>query len=782
MRRKILAILTAAVLMVSMLTVGASAAGTGLTDVAGHWGEEAIDRWYEADVIHGSNGKYQPNKNMSRGELATVMDDLLGLSETGANPFADLTGKWYDARIIRSYYGGIMQGEIKDGKRYSQAERTITRQESMVMVGRALGVEPASSTASLEKFQDDGSVQSWAAPMMAAMVEKGFVNGTSANVLSPKGEITKAQVAQVLNASVSTYITEPGSHNVTGDGIVVVKADGNVTITGEAGGVVVAQGSSDSNVTLSGATIDGNVKVDGSSVTLSMENSKAEGVALSETASNAKVDVAAGSTVEKVSTQADNATISGSGEVKKVEVTGGDKVDISTSGTKVEVDKDAAGSTVTAGGTQVKPGETGSTTGSGSGYEEGGSTVTPDPGPVEPGPGPVTPVDPDDPTPETFTVTFDLNYENATGAPAALTGIASGATLANKTKPEPTRAGYTFDGWYKEANGATAWNWNTDTVTGNVTLYAKWTANEVEKVYGTMEAVADMTAPTITTDNTTHTVTAAYTNAKIDYLPEEAPREAGNWVAVKIVAPQGFDTTNTTFSNDFIHTEWGDPDGSSENSLIWYHKVTDADKASGSFTATVTWQTDNAQTFKITLSNCTLLPKPAAVLGTLYPANIFDQANQYTGIGTGASELAASHGISGTGITAGQTCTAALTEENVIEVAVTTTGLKQHQNAQGSNGYFSGIALVKPAGADDVYCAIGKTQPEPASLVQNGLEGSVDGQGHDGIALFLDVKTSGAINQENKDCWFAVQWYQNNQPMDEPVYYHISFANCTTAA
>lgn len=774
MRRKILAVLTAAVLLVSMLAVSASAAETGLTDIAGHWGEEAIERWYEADVIHGSNGKYQPNKNMSRGELATVMDDLLGLSETGASPFADLTGKWYDSRVIRAYYGGIMQGEIKDGKRYSQAERTITRQESMVMMGRALGVEPASSTASLEKFQDDGSVQPWAAPMMAAMVEKGFVNGTSANVLSPKGEITKAQVAQVLNASVSTYITEPGSHNVAGDGIVVVKADGDVTITGEAGGVVVAQGSSDSNVTLSGAEIGGNVKVDGSGVTLSVENSKVEGVALSETASGAKVDVAAGSTVEKVSTQADNAAVSGSGEVKKVEVTGGDKVDISTSGTKVEVDKDAVSSTVTAGGTQVKPGETGSTTGSGSGYEEGGSTVTPDPGPVDPTP--PTPVDPDDPTPETFTVTFDLNGAGATGAPADLTNIQSGATI---TKPaaDPTREGYLFAGWYKEANGTTAWDWAADKVTGNVTLYAKWN----QKVYGTMAAVEDMAAPTITTDNTTHTVTAAYANAKIDYLPSDGVRDAGNWVAVKIIAPQGFDTTNTTFSNDFIHSDWGHPEGDEENSMIWTHQVTDADQASGSFTATVTWQEGNAQTFQITLSNCTLLPKPATVLGTLYPANIFDQANQYTGIGTGANELAAAHGISGTGIAAGQTCAAALTEENVIEVNVATTGLKQHQNAQGSTGYFSGIALVKPAGADDVYCAVGKTKPEPASLVKNGLEGSVDGQGHDGIAIFLDVKTSGAINQENKDCWFAVQWYQNNQPMDEPVYYHISFANCTTA-
>jgi len=41
---------------------------------------------------------------------------------------------------------------------------------------------------------------------------------------------------------------------------------------------------------------------------------------------------------------------------------------------------------------------------------------------------------------------------------------------------DPIREGYTFAGWYKEAACTTAWNFDTDTVTGNIKLYAKWTA------------------------------------------------------------------------------------------------------------------------------------------------------------------------------------------------------------------------------------------------------------------------------------------------------------------
>lgn len=76
---------------------------------------------------------------------------------------------------------------------------------------------------------------------------------------------------------------------------------------------------------------------------------------------------------------------------------------------------------------------------------------------------------PGDPT--TFTVTFHLNY---TGAPAGTVVTASkGGKVARPTAP--ARAGYTFGGWYREAGCTSPWNFDTDTVTGDMILYAKWT-------------------------------------------------------------------------------------------------------------------------------------------------------------------------------------------------------------------------------------------------------------------------------------------------------------------
>ncbi len=75
---------------------------------------------------------------------------------------------------------------------------------------------------------------------------------------------------------------------------------------------------------------------------------------------------------------------------------------------------------------------------------------------------------------QVFTVTF--NVQDHGTAPADLTNVASGNTIAAPTEPNAT--GYTFGGWYKESGCTTAWNFSTDTVTANTTLYAKWTANE----------------------------------------------------------------------------------------------------------------------------------------------------------------------------------------------------------------------------------------------------------------------------------------------------------------
>ena len=67
-----------------------------------------------------------------------------------------------------------------------------------------------------------------------------------------------------------------------------------------------------------------------------------------------------------------------------------------------------------------------------------------------------------------YVVTFDSRG----GSEVSSSTVAVGGNVAEPTAP--TREGYTFEGWFKEADCANAWSFATDTVNETTTLYAKW--------------------------------------------------------------------------------------------------------------------------------------------------------------------------------------------------------------------------------------------------------------------------------------------------------------------
>ncbi|MEK3923929.1 InlB B-repeat-containing protein [Paenibacillus sp. FSL K6-2393] len=112
-----------------------------------------------------------------------------------------------------------------------------------------------------------------------------------------------------------------------------------------------------------------------------------------------------------------------------------------------------------------------------------------------------------------YTVTYDANYS---GAGTATTETVAYGAKASEPNPAPTREGYTFAGWYTDpTDPATQWNFSSNTVAGNVTLYAHWTANNYIVTYNANYSGA----------GTATTETVAY-GAKASE-PNPAPTRAG---------------------------------------------------------------------------------------------------------------------------------------------------------------------------------------------------------------------------------------------------------------
>ncbi|MCL2844431.1 MAG: InlB B-repeat-containing protein [Chitinivibrionia bacterium] len=96
---------------------------------------------------------------------------------------------------------------------------------------------------------------------------------------------------------------------------------------------------------------------------------------------------------------------------------------------------------------------------------------------------------------ETFTVSFNSNGGSAV---SSVVNIANGATISAPVAP--TRDGHVFGGWYKDAELANAWDFETDVVEGNTTLFARWlTAHTITFNSNGGSAVSSVSALTGTT-------------------------------------------------------------------------------------------------------------------------------------------------------------------------------------------------------------------------------------------------------------------------------------------
>lgn len=72
------------------------------------------------------------------------------------------------------------------------------------------------------------------------------------------------------------------------------------------------------------------------------------------------------------------------------------------------------------------------------------------------------------PTPVEYVVRFDT----VGGSEVISVKVSGGEKIERPT--DPVKDGYVFDGWYLSSDYSTRWNFESDAVNGNITLYAKW--------------------------------------------------------------------------------------------------------------------------------------------------------------------------------------------------------------------------------------------------------------------------------------------------------------------
>ncbi|GMK40970.1 hypothetical protein PCCS19_40260 [Paenibacillus sp. CCS19] len=177
---------------------------------ADHWAAAAIRNAVERGIAAGyPDGTFKPGGTTSRAEFAVMLGRAFGLQANASGTAASITDwsgipAWAQPYISQEVAAGIIGG-YEDGT--FRASQRISRTEMVVMLVRALGIEPskqtAASTGSLP-YTDAASIPAWAVPYIAAAYEAGLIQGIGGK-FDPNSEATRAEVVTVLIA-VLAYI------------------------------------------------------------------------------------------------------------------------------------------------------------------------------------------------------------------------------------------------------------------------------------------------------------------------------------------------------------------------------------------------------------------------------------------------------------------------------------------------------------------------------------------------------------------------------------------------
>lgn len=160
-----------------------------------------------------------------------------------------------------------------------------------------------------------------------------------------------------------------------------------------------------------------------------------------------------------------------------------------------------------------------------------------------------------------YTVMFYSNGGSAVGS------VQAGMNALLTAPTEPTNEGYSFGGWYKESACITPWNFTTDKVTGDITLYAKWISNPASDNTDSTDST-DNTDNTDNTDSIVNNDSNGNANRNVPFY--SLSENGGNWTGTQYQLAGG-GVAEDCFFFDGANTYYLQADGTPMKDRLTYH-------------------------------------------------------------------------------------------------------------------------------------------------------------------------------------------------------------------
>ena len=167
-----------------------------------------------------SDGKFYPEKLLSRAELASIMVKAFGLNKRQAVSKENLT----IPDVPRSHWAfndiqTVFKTDIMKGYRGNEffPNQKVTKAEALAIFAQAYGVfqfpdEPVNEI--LASYPDEKSIPNWARKAIATVATEGFLNTDAQGNISPLKPVTRGDMAYVLSKYLQRQQQQPETPEV----------------------------------------------------------------------------------------------------------------------------------------------------------------------------------------------------------------------------------------------------------------------------------------------------------------------------------------------------------------------------------------------------------------------------------------------------------------------------------------------------------------------------------------------------------------------------------------
>ena len=174
--------------------------GSSFNDMEGFdWAKEAVEALSLKGIVSGTgSGKYEPERNVTREEMLVMILRAFGI-EIGeeVSDFTDAAADgWYNAYLAAAKKAGFVSGKPDGSFGVGEA---VTREDAAVMaynIAKAKGT--AFNTEKGEVFADDADVADYANEAVYALKNAEVINGKGEGMFAPKANCTRAEAAKII--------------------------------------------------------------------------------------------------------------------------------------------------------------------------------------------------------------------------------------------------------------------------------------------------------------------------------------------------------------------------------------------------------------------------------------------------------------------------------------------------------------------------------------------------------------------------------------------------------